>query len=245
MTWHSTSKDAEQVPAGAVAVAPPDADGVAPILVALANGRLVWSDDRAETWRPLEADFGGDEIVSLAFSPAFARDRTLFVGTRSVRFAKAGEVTLWKSQDSGVSWQRWLVEVASDVLPLCVSPAYAIDECVFVGVGGQVLAPLRQTREIRGAQRRPIWRSAAVGESGTRVTAVATPSTADSGRVVFAASSTGVYVSRDGGEHFEPWGAVNEGPSAAIALAVSPSYARDRLVYALGLDGTLWRRRDN
>jgi hypothetical protein len=50
-----------------------------------------------------------------------------------------------------------------------------------------------------------------------------------------------VYVSRDGGEHFLPWDAIG-GPRAVIALAVSPNYTHDGLVYALGLGGTLWRR---
>jgi hypothetical protein len=239
-TWHSTSGDAELVPARTVVLAPPGTDGNAPIVAALADGRIVRSDDQAETWRSLDARFGDSEIVSLAIT----RNRTLFVGTRSARFGRPAEVTLWKSGESGGSWQRWLLEADSDVLPIGVSPTYSLDECVFVAVGGRVLRPLRQTREIRGAEQRPIWRGASVGEPGTRVTAVATPPDVGSGRVVFAASSAGVYVSRDGGERFERWGAADEGPNATVGLAVSPSYARDRLVYALGLDGTRWRRHD-
>jgi hypothetical protein len=48
---------------------------------------------------------------------------------------------------------------------------------------------------------------------------------------------------RDGGASFLSW---NDGlePSATVTVAASPSYARDRLVYALGLGGTIWRRQD-
>jgi len=48
----------------------------------------------------------------------------------------------------------------------------------------------------------------------------------------------------DAGETFEPW---SEGldPLRLVALAVSPAYAQDRLVYALGLGGTVWRRQDH
>ena len=34
-------------------------------------------------------------------------------------------------------------------------------------------------------------------------------------------------------------------PPSVVALAVSPAYPEDRLVYALGLGGTIWRRRDD
>jgi hypothetical protein len=60
---------------------------------------------------------------------------------------------------------------------------------------------------------------------------------------VFAATSDGVYVSRDAGERFQAWSA-DGGPRATIAVAVSPDYARDRLVYALEMGGAIWRRRD-
>ena len=52
-----------------------------------------------------------------------------------------------------------------------------------------------------------------------------------------------MYVSRDGGASFEPWSDGLE-PASTVAIAPSPAYARDRLVYALGLGGTIWRRYD-
>ena len=44
------------------------------------------------------------------------------------------------------------------------------------------------------------------------------------------------YVSRDGGVSFTPWSDGLE-PKATVAVAVSPAYAEDRLVYGLGLGG--------
>ena len=52
-----------------------------------------------------------------------------------------------------------------------------------------------------------------------------------------------VFVSRDGGVTYQPW---SQGLTQLriTALAVSPAYREDRLVYALSLGGALWRRRD-
>ena len=74
-------------------------------------------------------------------------------------------------------------------------------------------------------------------------TALATSPNYRRDRTLFAATSAGPAVSRDGGASFNAW---NEGlgPTPVVALAVSPAYQRDRLVYALGLGGTVWRRRD-
>ena len=44
------------------------------------------------------------------------------------------------------------------------------------------------------------------------------------------------------GQSFRAW---SEGlsPANVLTVVVSPNYAADRLVYALGLGGTVWRRR--
>jgi hypothetical protein len=62
-------------------------------------------------------------------------------------------------------------------------------------------------------------------------------------RTLVTATSLGPYVSRDGGASFTAWSEGLE-PPAVVAVAVSPAYAEDRTVYALGLGGTVWRRRD-
>jgi len=142
-----------------------------------------------------------------------------------------------------MAWQRWLVERDGDLLPVAVPPGYSVAEAVLVALGNRVMQPLRDAREVRSGERRPIWRGVEVGGPETVATDLSTPLDADNARVVFAATSTGVHVSRDGGEHFAMWGG-DGGPTAVVAVTVSPGYARDRLVYALGLGGTLWRRRD-
>ena len=238
-SWHRLPGPTD--PARVVATGP-GAAGPTPVLAALAGGRLLGSDDAGATWRRLGDGFDGAEIVSLALSPTYARDRTIFVGTTSRPAAEmTGDLVLWRSIDSGAHWQRWLVERGAGVLPLVVPPSYAVDELLFVGLDSRVLRPLRHAQEVRRGERRPIWQSAELGGGSALVTALTVSPSYASDRTVFAATSAGVFVSRDGGGIFRPW---SEGlsPLSLVALATSPNYASDRLVYALGLGGTVWRR---
>jgi hypothetical protein len=124
-----------------------------------------------------------------------------------------------------------------------VASTHAIDETVFVGVGARVLRPLRDARQVRSGERRPIWRSAELGQQTVAVTMLAASPGYGEDHAVFAASNAGVFVSRNGGESFEPW---NTGlnPARMVSVGVSPSYPHDGLVYGLGLGGGIWRRRD-
>ncbi|HYU18451.1 MAG TPA: hypothetical protein VEQ11_07130, partial [Chloroflexota bacterium] len=103
---------------------------------------------------------------------------------------------------------------------------------------------LRRAREIARGERRPIWRGPELPGSPNSITALAASPNYGADTTLFASSSAGVCVSRDGGASFTPW---SEGldPPAVVALATSPDYPRDRLVYASGLGGTIWRRRDD
>jgi hypothetical protein len=219
---------------------PPLADGAPPLLGALAGGRLGLSEDLGASWRSLEAPFDA-EVVSAAFSPAYGRDRTIFVGTSRPGAAGGGELTLWRSPDGGTHWERWLVTPGADLLPLAVPPSYPLDGLLFTGVGGRVVKPLRQAQEVRAGQRRPIWRGAELAGGALRVTALALSPRYLDDRTLYTATSAGLFVSRNGGERFEPW-TDGSGPGATVALAVAQAEGPDLLVYALGLGGTLWRR---
>ena len=146
-------------PARAIAAGPGST-----VLAALPGGTLLASDDGARTWRTQAAAFDGGEIIVLAVSPEYARDRTLFVATTS----PSAEVVLWRSVDGGARWDRWLVERevpaagGQRFMALGVSPNYASDELVFAGLGPRVSKPLRHAREVRAGQRRrsgaaPTW----------------------------------------------------------------------------------------
>ncbi|MDQ6674504.1 MAG: hypothetical protein M3069_27860 [Chloroflexota bacterium] len=219
------------------------------VVAALAGGTLLASDDGARTWHGLAAIAEGAEILLVALSPDFARDRTIFVATRQTSPDARAQVVVWRSVDAGERWSRWLVEhevgaaAGQRFIALAVAPSYATDEIVFAGLGAQVFTPVRHARQVRAGQRRPVWRGANLGEGAVAITAIAPSTSFAADRTVFASSNAGVFVSRDGGETYQPW---SEGltPPGTLSLAISPTSGEGRLVYALGLGGTIWRRHD-
>lgn len=88
-----------------------------------------------------------------------------------------------------------------------------------------------------------MWRSTTIAQGGVALTALAVSPAYARDQTVFAASSGGVFVSRDGGESYEAW---SDGLAQRriVALAVSPDFRHDRLVYGVSLGGTIWRRYD-
>jgi photosystem II stability/assembly factor-like uncharacterized protein len=239
-TWERTSAPPELT--RLVRSGPDPGEGSPAVVVAGTGGLLLQSDDAGRTWRTLRQGFEWCEIVSLALSSSYARDGTLFVGTSAVADG-SGERVLWRSTDHGARWERWLVEPGSGVLPVAVPASHATDEMVFVGLDRRVLSPMRHAREVRAGERRPIWRGVEPGGGTALVTALGVSPAYATDRTVFAATSAGVFVSRSGGDTFEPW---SDGlqPLSVVALAVSPNYAVDRLVYAITIGGGIWQRRD-
>jgi len=236
-------------PAASAAASRLTEDVPATVVAALSGGVLLASDDGAATWRTLTAVAEGAEVLLVVLSPDYARDRTIFVATSQPATGATGEVVLWRSVDAGERWDRWLVEREAGVgtrqrfVALAVAAGYASHELVFVGIGPRMLQPVQHAREVHAGQRRPVWRGADLSHGAVAVTAVAPTPSYTGDRTVFAATNAGVFVSRNGGETYQPW---SEGlvPPGVVGLAISPTYAADRLVYALGLGGTIWRRHD-
>jgi hypothetical protein len=216
------------------------ATGPGVALTALEGGRLLVCEDSSRTWRALQTPFGGAEIIALASSPTYTRDRTLFVATSS-----STEVVLWRSVDGGERWQRWLVEHVGGLsrMPLAVASTHAVDGSVFVGLGGRVFKPLRNAWEVRSGDRRPVWRAIDIDRAAVGITALAASPAFAEDHTVFAATNAGIFVSRNAGESFQRWNDGLDQPRM-VSVAVSPAYREDALVYALGLGGSVWRRRD-
>jgi photosystem II stability/assembly factor-like uncharacterized protein len=219
---------ATDAPARVLAVAP---DHRRTVVAAVGGGHLLMSEDAGATWRSMPSALPSSaEAVSLALSPSFARDRTLFV-------ASSQPATVWRSSDGGERWQRWLVvdDQAGEVVPLAVSPDFATDGRVYVGLQGRVGRPRPEAREVRGGERRPLWRMASIGHGAAQVTGLL----ARTRGVVLAATSQGLFVSFDAGEHFRRHGGEGLAPHGLVSLAPGP----DGAVYALALGGAVWRTR--
>jgi hypothetical protein len=201
------------------------------VVAALDNGKLIVSDDEGRDWRDLPLPVEDWGVVALQVA---SRDGTLLgAGTT------AAELTLWRWENRR-GWTRLLVEPSTGVarMALAVSSTEPDEYGVFVGLGRRFLRPMRNAREVRGRERRPIWRSTELGRDVANITALAA---SPPDRTVFAATNAGVFVSHDAGETFADWSDGLTNPRI-VAVAVSPNYNQDRLVYALGLGGTIWRR---
>jgi hypothetical protein len=236
------------VPGVLIAVA--CADGVVTICQALPDARLLTSADEGVSWEPTPIPQMAGQVVGLALSPAYAQDGTLYVALRGGAGANVDDVTLWRGTDRGQRWDSWLEIPAvpiGNILLVAAVPDNRWGDTVVLGVGGQVYRPRQGSWEVSEGRRRPVWDAVPVADTSVTgrlasLTGLAVSPAYASDRTLFVATSDGVFVSRDGGASFTAW---NEGLEAlaTVAVAVSPSSAQDRLVYALGLGGSVWRRR--
>jgi hypothetical protein len=224
----------------------PDYSIVGTLLAAGADGSLHLSGDSGLTWRALEVPFLGEEVATVAFSPDYASDHTLFVATsRRPGEGIEGRASVWQSTDGGANWQQALAERdESRWISLAVPPTYGQDGAFFIGLGGAVLRPMRRAAETRLGARRPIWVREQPGSVRTVVVGLTLSPDYAQDSTLFAATSTGVSVSRNAGLS---WRSPAEGliDRSIVAVALSPGYAGDRLVFAASLGGTIWRLHDS
>ena len=231
-------------PAAAQAVAIGPAAAGSPILAGSGDGALHLSADAGATWQSLTAPFAGDEITMVAFSPAYADDRTLFAATnRPGAGPRDGRAAVWWSHDGGATWAAAMEERGwTRWLSLAVPPTFAQDGTFFIGIANRVLRSVRRAATSPRSGR-PLWIGEQPGGRATSVVAVAPSPAYAEDRTLFAATSTGVYVSRDAGLGWQPL-PEGLGDRAIVAVVPAPTYAADGLVFAAGLGGTIWRLRD-
>lgn len=232
---------------GALAIAPAASGRGALLLAVSLNGALYGSEDDGATWRQLGEGFAGGGVVALAVSPGYARDRTLFVGTRAASPDGYGDsaLVLWRSADGGGRWDRWMEERGRSALPLAVPPGHLGDGSLYVGLDGVVAKPIRNTWRRGGTDRMPVWITARLADAdgnSPAITAIAVSPHYRSDNTVFVATSAGIFVSRDAGRHFVQW-SDGMGNTPVVALAVTAKSGGEQWLYALGLGGTIWRRR--
>ncbi len=249
MNWEPPTSG-DEVPTGIIIAGIPADDEQAPVFAATLDGHLIVSDDGGEQWRSLHAPFDGAMIVSLACSSGDGRDQTLYAGTtRPAPTVGMAEMIVWHSTDGGGTWARWLEETGEgEILPLAASAERGGD-ALFVGLGGRVVRPRQNAWQARRGARSPLWHGPTLAKEqcdpvsiSISITALAVSPNADTDGTVFAATSAGVFRSRDRGRTFDRW---SEGLLPAPMLALAATVDDVLLVFALGIDGTIWRRTGN
>jgi hypothetical protein len=222
-TWQSVL---DGTPMTTLAAGPRHDDGRWPLLAATASGRLLQSDDAGASWRSLGDGFPNAEIRCVAVSPDYWHDRTLFAGTST-----GVDITVWRSVDAGNQWQRWFIE-HGQVLALALPATYPLNGRLYVGAGTRIWRPMRNTREVHAGEHRPMWRDV---DLGVPIAALAM-CTSGTG---FVATSDGVFLSKDGFEHFSSSSGTT-GPTATLAVAAASEWT-----YALEVGGAIWRWKAN
>jgi photosystem II stability/assembly factor-like uncharacterized protein len=255
MYWDPPAPEAESA-TGIVVAGMAAENGLSPLFAATLDGHLIASDDGGTRWRALNTPDDNGTVVALACSPSYARNRTLYAGT--VRPAQAPGVaarTVWRSTDGGNRWVRWMEEQSNGmILPLAVALDQRGngDDALFVGRAGGVWQPRRNAWERQGGTRVPLWHGVSLATQNgdpISITALAVSPHYRADGIVLAATSDGVYRSRSRGHSFDRW-SENVTPTGVLALAMTTT-ANDAtpdgplLVFALGVDGTIWRRTDD
>ena len=155
---------------------------------------------------------------SLAVSPNYSTDQTLFAGT--------GGGGAFKSTDGGSNWSAVNTGLANNlyVYSLAVSPAFATDHTLFAGTyGGGVF------KSTDGGSN---WSAVNTGLTNMYVYSLAVSPGFATDHTLFAGSYAGVFKSTDGGAS---WSAANSGFPANTSiqsLAASPDFATDHTIFA-------------
>jgi photosystem II stability/assembly factor-like uncharacterized protein len=181
------------------------------------NQGLFISVDAGNTWAP--TGIGGPPIDSIAVSPAFPADRTVFAGS-----SYAG---LFKSTDGGTTFAP-LPIVAGDtcVLPVAVSPAYDADQTVFAATSH---SGIYKSTDGGGT-----WRPIPGSVLSTAFAIALSPNYAADRTLFLGTMQQGLLKSVDGGNTLL---ATTLPDNFVTAVNFSPGYAQDHTVFAAGYGG--------
>lgn len=226
MSQHLPQNDA--VFALAPAAPPPGAE--TPFFAACGSG-LFRSADRGRTWTHAYHNLALSEPLptfTVALSPSFDQDRTLFAGV-------AGGVM--RSYDGGATWiATRLPDPAPSVVAIAFSPDFRQD--------GHVFAATLQDGVFLSTNKGRDWAVWNFGLLDYHVLALAASPGFAADHTLFAGTESGIFYSQTRGKSWQE--AALEAPAATpvLSLALSPGMPGNGLLYA-GTEGHgLYRSRD-
>ncbi len=152
--------------------------------VSTSSGRLFTTLDGGQTWGEVIGWAGLGVITTIAISPDYAHDQTLFVAT---------EEGVFRSQDSGQQWESSTFGLLDlDVLCLACAPDFASSEVIWAGTA--------QGGFYRSRNAGRSWRDAGVGLPDTAIQCLAvSPNFATDPLLLVGTETAGIYRSTDGG----------------------------------------------
>ena len=183
--------------------------------VKLGSILLFKSTDGGANWSPLPGLPGNSNIYSVAFSPAYAKDKTVLV---------AGDAGLYRSTDNATTWATLSTESFID---MALSPNFAKDNTLYVLTNNRKI--FRSTN--RGQKLGSI--SAPASLTGALSTLAVSPNLATDHTLLLGTQKNGIFKSTNGGGSWTP---VTTGTVPKIeALEYSPSFSSDQTVFAATL----------
>ncbi len=186
------------------------------------------SVDRGASWTTIPVGSAAPGTLRqfvIAVSPAYATDRTVYVGTR------AGEVYRSKSAGDANTWSL-VAHLGGRIRTLALDPAFAANPVLYAGATNGVF------KSVDGGAN---WQ--ATGPRSIALLAIS-PNYENDG-TVFAGTEGGLFVTRDGGQVWTKLAASPLSSSTHVeALGVSPEYATDRTLLVSVLGKGLFRSTD-
>ena len=217
----------------------PDFERDRTVFVALSGGMYV-SRNGGASWQAMNEGFQSDtpNVFSLAISPTFATDGTIFAAATERRqgsFQTSEEIL--RSRDRGQSWEMVYEDaiVTSRVIPIAISPAFATDGTLYASTDAGLL---------RFAEAGDEWRNLDRLLSYREVQQIIISPGFTSDNTVYAVRATrGMSRSTDGGESFQ---LVNEGLSVTrlVSAVISPDFVSDGTLLVGTIDAALFRSDD-
>lgn len=189
-----------------------DADQIA---FAATNTGLFRSRDGGKSWEVRGKGIGSFAIQSVAFSPAFKTNRTLWVG--------AADGGVYRSTDRGDSWT---------LLARLGGGSAVVDLAILPASGGTIfMAATLADGVFVSTDKGQSWKQRNGGLQDLSIIALAISPTFPQDRTAFVAVAGGMYRTVDGGKS---WSQVlaTAADDAVQCIAISPDYASDRTVFA-------------
>lgn len=188
------------------------------ILFSTSDNAILRSDDEGLTSDSLAAGLDVLDTPSIAVSPNFAADGTLFAVGNQHLYRSTSTAQLWAPVTEGFLQDDPAFSVA-------VSPAFATDQIAFVGAESGVY---------RSSDGGLTWQISSSGLPGSQVTALAVSPNFTHDHLVFAglnAANTNIYISRDSGATWNPTG--DTWGEAVVGFVFSPQFSQDGIIYSL------------